>query len=204
MMEWPTPYIPGDASGVFRKPSLSIEESITVGDALAEALIRNEPFGSGYLGGFATYYLAAIKLYHRMPEDYDFTAAYKVLIVRALQGGTGVPDLSRFNEHDFANIHRAAWLAVTRALCRLVGFSPFYDAHADPPTQWGDPPDGGVRRGAMLTTKRGMFFIETPNTSGFYAIHNRDFDGYEGEVLVVPPPPSSVTVPSVTVCRSAS
>jgi hypothetical protein len=73
------------------------------------------------------------------------------------------PDRPAFNAHDFANIHRAAWVLAVAALSNLVGFNPYGG--------WGDPPkDKTQRRAIFKPPNHGPFMFEVPNATGYYAL----------------------------------
>lgn len=192
MRDWPSNYNCEGSSA--NAPALTVQETVRVGIELAKALIKTDPY-PGNLKPLSAYYHAVVKQYRHSPDwpsVPSYLQTYKMLIKTACSQVIGSPNIDQMNEHDFANVHRAASLAIMRALCRLVGFSPFYGAEADPHNQWGDPPDGEVTRRVVITTKHGQFFVETPLAIGCYAIANQDFDDFEGQVLNVPKPPKAL------------
>ncbi|MEA2663932.1 MAG: hypothetical protein QOI11_876 [Candidatus Eremiobacteraeota bacterium] len=194
MDDWPSTYVPGDPGGQLGRPSLSKQAALLVGDALAKALIRDEPIPLDPPLDppltFARAYLMLVKLFYRKRSDQ--LLGYTSLIKIAASTLAPVPDLSAFNAHDFANVHRVAWLTIVRGLSRLVGFNPFYNPDMNPKNQWADPAAGTTSRGAELRTRRADFLFEIPNPSGYYAVASRDFDTVEGTVFDPPPPPDPI------------
>jgi hypothetical protein len=72
------------------------------------------------------------------------------------------------NEHDMANLHRATWLRLYRALSCMININ----LHGD----WGDPPAGGTSQGREGYDASGeRSFHTTPNGYGSFAISTLDF-----------------------------
>lgn len=177
MNPWPSPYVPSpDPTGSpAQAPSWSRARCIAAGEELAKALVRVS-YGttSSRTNVLAEVYLELVKRYHR--ERPDETQDWENVVHAVYQN----PDTSAFNEHDFANIHRVAWLKVLRALSRLVALNPFIGW---PPASnpWADPVSGGTAHSVSLpTANHGDFVFVIPNKTGYYAITNADLDEHEG------------------------
>src|SRR5947209_2391574 len=102
MMQWPNNYDPTPGSA-HAQPALPPAQCMASGKLLAKKLISDR--------AFAAEYLKLVKSHFRSPSD-DKTDTYAALINKA--DPIVVP--GQINEHDFANIHRAAWLTIVRAL----------------------------------------------------------------------------------------
>ena len=197
MSEWPTPYVPpSDPTGSKAAvPEWTRARCLEAGSRLAHALVQLNDGNAKRTNTFADQYLDLVKLYHR--DRGDYIDQWAALISKVAQN----PDTNRFNEHDFANVHRVAWLKLVRALARLVALSPFigYPPAANP---WADPSQG-TAHSMPLPSSHGAFFFEVPNATGYYALTNKDLDGYEGAQVgelvdgpfVVWPPDKAVPPP---------
>ena len=74
--------------------------------------------------------------------------------------------LDAANQHDIANIHRAVWLRLFRAIACIMNIN----LHGD----WGDPPAGGASQGYEGYAAGGRTFHTNPNAYGSYAVSTLD------------------------------
>lgn len=223
MHDWPRPYVDGDGKGQLGWPNLSRQQCIDLGNAVAKALIKDAPLmianpsdpsippnPTAGLVHFAVGYLSLVKSSQRQAPS-AYLEWYLPYIEFALQtmkddkrpNAPAPPDISNFNEHDFANVHRAAWLSVLRALSRLVAFNPLSipkgAGAGAPPNQWGDPLGTPSARSADIITKHGDFFFRVPLGVGYYALTNSDFNDSENSVLQLGDPPQAIDVTAALV-----
>jgi hypothetical protein len=181
MNAWPVPYVPaGQPTGTTAaEPSWSPSRCLDAGAAVARALVLRSDTGDESLrvNTFARKYLYMVRRYHR--EGADQTNEWAAQIGMVYQN----PDTGDFNEHDFANIHRVAWLKILRALARLVAVNPFigFPPAANP---WADPSGWPTARTIPLPTQNhGDFDFTVPNAKGYYAFTYGDLDQYEGAAV---------------------
>lgn len=160
MTEWPSNYDPSTRTA----PTLTPAQCMVLGSELALKLTLDKKVAADYL--------AVVKKHYRNPSD-DLLSRYAALISSL---GLSV-DTATINHHDFANIHRAAWLRIVRALARLVALNPFQSNMND--NEWANPPQLGTERQVDLPTAHGSFFFKIPNASGYYALSSTAFDDYE-------------------------
>jgi hypothetical protein len=165
MSAWPSPYIPpNDPTSSPPAPTWSRTDCIAAGINLATYLAINLDFATRFHG--------IVKSYYR--DGGDKTIDYGKLVAHVYPN----PGTLTFNAHDFANIHRAAWLRTVRSFSRLIGFNPYNNDSND---GWGDPSDSSpTLRRSDFPTAHGKFSLIVPNSKGYYAIANGDFDALEG------------------------
>jgi hypothetical protein len=166
MIQWPNNYDP-TAGTVHPRPVLTPEQCMATGRLLAKKMITDHTFAGKYL--------TRVKNHYRNP-GVDATGAYAALIALA----DPAVDPASINEHDFANVHRATWLVIVRALSRLVALNPFQSTLNT--NEWADP-QGGTEREVDLPTKHGAFFFRIPNAKGYYALTNAHMDTAEGTTV---------------------
>jgi|GEM_PF-2708483 len=166
MIQWPNNYDPTPLTA-HPLPNLTPVQSMAAGRALVKKLITDR--------AFAAQYLTQVKAHFRRP-NVDATTAYAGYIAAADPS----IDAATVNEHDFANVHRSAWLTVVRALSRLVARNPFQSALNN--NEWADP-QGATEREVDLPTKHGPFFFRIPNAKGYYAVQNVHMDRFEGTAV---------------------
>jgi hypothetical protein len=165
MSAWPSTYVPAnDPTGSPLAPTWSRDDCLSAGITLAEYLaVKPE---------FARAFHKLVKCYFR--DGGDQTVAYGKLIAQVVPN----PNTLSFNAHDFANIFRAAWLRTVRSFSRLIGFNPYTNPANN---GWGDPSDATpTLRRCDFPTTHGTFHLIVPNSKGYYAIWNSDFDTLEG------------------------
>jgi hypothetical protein len=155
MSDWPDKYVPDDdtTGSPAGPPNWDLAHVKDAGSALVLRMMRDPDFSKRYLG--------AVKRHYRNRADY--TTQYAALIGEVYTHPGGTP----INAHDFANVHRLAWLRAVAALSQLVGFNPY---RGDGDNGSGDPPQNGTRRRAIFATGHGHFMFEVPNATGYYAV----------------------------------
>jgi hypothetical protein len=120
---------------------------------------------------FAREFYALASLFQAGSRD-DLINQYRTVLrgrlMRPPKGDDTSTLLDVVNQHDVANIHRAVWLQLYRALTCLIDIN----IHGD----WGDPPAGGTSQGKY--DGQGRSFHTNPNYYGSFAISTLD----------VPPP----------------
>ncbi|HTD34380.1 MAG TPA: hypothetical protein VK665_12005 [Candidatus Elarobacter sp.] len=179
---WPDPYTTHGKTS----PSLTREECILLGGALAHRLVVERLNLAA--ADFAPFYLRIVKNYFRKHDDE--LSNYRDMITDARDAAKLKIDLSHFNEHDFANVQRAAWLTIVRAITRLVSVNPF-DSHHMESNPWLDPEPGCSAR-EVSAVKNPHLFFGVPNRTGSYALTNADFDAFWGTLTIPPPLPEPV------------
>ncbi len=125
-----------------------------------------------------------VKDYYRNQRESQLDN-YLAMITTAKEAVGLTIDLSHFNEHDFANVQRAAWLTIVRAITRLVALNPF-----DPDFKETNPwlnPAGHPSVPEVSAERNPHLFFGVPNPTGWFALTSRDFDLYWG-VLPLPHP----------------
>jgi hypothetical protein len=158
---WPSNYDPTTGTA----PTLYPNDCMASGTELARKLTTDKYFADAYL--------SVVKQHYRDPSTEHFKDYAALMAVVAVPG----IDAGSINQHDVANIHRAAWLKIVRSLARLVALNPFQSSKNT--NQWADPPPQGTARAVDLPTTYGPFFFKIPNPTGYYAISNTDFDAFE-------------------------
>jgi hypothetical protein len=174
LQPWPDPYVPGDPKGG-PKPSLSREQCILLGSALAYQLV----FDTFANPDFSRFYLRLVKNFYRTREtEFD---NFRNKIDEAQKAINLNIDMSRFNQHDFANVQRAAWLTVVRAITRLVALNPFDPNFLEENPWLNAKPDGSSANETGAKENPHLFF-GVPDPVGRYALTDRDFDEYWGQL----------------------
>ncbi|MDQ6941866.1 MAG: hypothetical protein M3169_05030 [Candidatus Eremiobacteraeota bacterium] len=158
---WPDPYLPvPDPTMSAPAPTWSKDQVIAAGLTLARLFVADRVFADKYHEIVRWYYA------HKTdPILSECTARYAEAIFTALR----LPPQTTFNEHDFANLHRAMWLFLLESFVCLVDKNP----HGD----WGDPkPPAVVSRGEneMDAAGRPKCFHNIPNQRGYFALTSGD------------------------------
>lgn len=160
---WPEPYLPDpDPTHSVPEPTWSKDQVIAAGLVLAQLFITDRAFADAYL--------AIVKRYYANITDpllSNCTQAYRDLLVPRL---SNVRHPASFNEHDFANLHRATWLYLLESFTCLVNKNP----HGN----WGDPsatsPVLRGDEGGDPGPGRPKCFHNIPNSTGYYALSSSD------------------------------
>jgi hypothetical protein len=139
------------------RPEWSREECKRYGLELAREFVTDRAFANEYLG--------RVKQYYADPT-LDLTQNYREIIVGKIWAKQGQP----FNAHDFANLHRAAWLHLLEGFACLVNYNPHGRGN------WGDPRPNDISHGEPEPPGPvGVdLFHNVPNKQGYFSMNTTD------------------------------
>jgi hypothetical protein len=162
---WPSPYRAFSDTCTEPEPRLPRRTIIELARLVTRWFLENNQ-------SFAREFGVLASLFQSGSRD-DLVKQYQTVLSTRLQDPKrGGDDKSQLlgvvNQHDIANVHRAVWLLLYRALLCLIDIN----IHGD----WGDPPAGGTSQGNY--DDDGRSFHTNPNYYGSFAISTLD----------VPPP----------------
>lgn len=156
LTSWPAEY---DGTGM--RPYLSPDQALMAGRALADMIFIDR--------GFAQSYLEIVKSYYA--DNKEHSPEYLQLIDKAV-GIAKLPfNMQGCNAHDFANVHRAAWLLMLEPFACLVDKNPHIDRNGN--SDWGDPPfvgDPPMHRG--ITDGKDELKQQIADDVHIFAFHN--------------------------------
>jgi hypothetical protein len=166
-IDWPEYYDPATGnprSPGHERPEWSRTDCKLAGQRLAARFAADPAFGQQYLN--------VVQLWNANRGG-DYTDRYRRVIVQEYHEKDGLP----FNEHDFANVHRATWLWLLEGFARLVNHNPHQHGNVG---DWGDPDPGNISRGDDINV-RGVgaaanlfIFHNVPNGSGAFGMSTAD------------------------------
>ncbi len=176
MIDWPHEY----DDNHFQVPHFTVQQAKDAGLALATQMFAKTEL--------AERYLETVKAFYHKPGDYS--RRYLNLIQEAIDGANLNLSTQHCNEHDFANVHRTAWLHLFGTFARLVDKNPHLDSNGNP--WWGDPPETspghrGISRGdedlkaavasgneAAIARATLFDYHNIPNSTGAFAMSSDD------------------------------
>jgi hypothetical protein len=157
---WPSPYRADTDPSANAEPRLQRSTILALAPQIVAAFLNDDQsFGQQY-GDLVAQYRAGAKA----DKSQDF--------LQLLGDALDTDALKGANEHDFANLHRSAWLLMLHGLTRVLNFN----LHRD----WGDPAGGAGSQGRYddADGSQGGFYLlhfhTTPNSTGSYAIGTSD------------------------------
>ncbi len=161
---WPSPYRAFSDECLASEPRLPRRIIMQLAPLVTSWILEDDQ-------SFARQYGFVAALFQNQVTTRDLSQDYREILRARLRkprvGDANSTLLDNTNEHDIANVHRAVWLIVYRALTCLIDI----DLHGD----WGDPPAGGTSQGREgYEYPPHKSFHTTPNGYGSFAISTLD------------------------------
>ncbi|HYW54012.1 MAG TPA: hypothetical protein VE826_08580 [Dongiaceae bacterium] len=160
---WPSPYRAFSDTCTEPEPRLPRRTIMALAPLVTQWFLEDDQ-------SFARHYGVLASLFQNHDTKIDLCEAYRDVLRTRLKaprrGNAKSTLLDAVNQHDLANIHRAVWLMIYRAMTCLLDINP----HGD----WGDPPAGGTSQGQERYQETKSFHTN-PNGYGSFAISTLDF-----------------------------
>jgi hypothetical protein len=160
---WPSPYRAFSDTCTESEPRLPRRTIMALAPLVTQWFLEDDQ-------SFARQYGVLASLFQNHETASDLCEAYRDVLRARLKasrrGDAKSTLLDAVNQHDVANIHRAVWLMIYRAMTCLLDMNP----HGD----WGDPPAGGTSQGQEGYEETRSFHTN-PNAYGSFAISTLDF-----------------------------